>query len=78
VVALTWTSEQRLEQGLDYMREHGIQRTMKGMNAFLKWIQNDIVIEERTHIEEHGIDKPTLRIEIAKIAKSWYIGRLHQ
>jgi hypothetical protein len=78
VVALNWTSEQRLEQGLDYMREHGIQRTMKGMNAFLKWIQNDIVIEEKTYIDEHGIDKPTLRIEVAKIAKPWYVGRLHQ
>jgi hypothetical protein len=76
VVALAWTSEQRLEQGLDYMREHGIQRTMKGMNAFLKWIQNDIVVEEKTHIEEHGIDKPTLRIEVAKIAKPWYISQL--
>lgn len=77
-VALTWTSEQRLEQGLEYMREHGIQRTMKGMNAFLKWVQNDIVVEEKTFIEEHGIDKPTMRIEVAKIAKPWYNGRLER
>jgi hypothetical protein len=76
VVASIWTSEQRLEQGLDYMREHGIQRIMKGMNAFLKWVQNDIIIEEKTYIEEHRIDKPTLRIEVAKIAKPWYISRL--
>jgi hypothetical protein len=77
-VAQIWTSEQRLEQGLEYMREHGIQRTMKGLNAFLKWVQSDIVVEEKAYVDEHKIDKPTLRIEVAKIAKPWYIGRLNQ
>jgi hypothetical protein len=75
-VAKIWTSEQRLEQGLEYMREHGIQRTMKGFAPFLKWIQNDIVVEEKGYIDEHGIDKPMLRIEVAKIAKPWYVERL--
>jgi hypothetical protein len=75
-VTKIWTSEQRLEQGLEYMREHGIQRTMKGFSPFLKWIQNDIVVEEKRYIDEHGIDKPMLRIEVAKIAKPWYVERL--
>jgi hypothetical protein len=75
-VARIWTSEQRLEQGLEYMKEHGIQRTMKGFSAFLKWVQNDIVVEEKRYVDEHGIDKPMLRIEVAKMAKPWYLERL--
>ncbi|KAH3975560.1 hypothetical protein HBI70_108490 [Parastagonospora nodorum] len=76
-VAQMWTSEQRLEQGIDYLREHGIQRTIKGLNAFLKWVQNDIVVEEKAYVDEYGIDKATLRIEVAKIAKPWYLERLN-
>lgn len=75
-VAGIWTSEQRLEQGLEYMREHGIQRTKKGMGAFLKWVQSDIAVEERGYIAEQGVDAPMLRIEVAKIAKGWYVARL--
>ncbi|KAH7380220.1 hypothetical protein DE146DRAFT_681986 [Phaeosphaeria sp. MPI-PUGE-AT-0046c] len=75
-VAEIWVSEQRLEQGLEYMREHGIQPTKKGMGPFLKWVQNDIAVEEKGYIAEHGVDAPTLRIEVAKIAKPWYTARL--
>jgi hypothetical protein len=77
VVAKIWTSEQRLEQGLEYMKEHGIQRTMKGFSPFLKWVQNDIAVEEKVYIAEHKIDAPMLRIEVAKLAKPWYIERLN-
>jgi hypothetical protein len=76
VVARIWTSEHRLEQGLEYMKEHGIQRNMKGLTPFLKWVQNDIVVEELGYINEHKIDKAMLRIEVAKIARLWYKERL--
>jgi hypothetical protein len=76
-VAKIWTSEQRLEQGLDYMKEHGIQRIMKNFSPFLKWVQNDIVVEEKRYIAEHKIDALMLRIEVAKIAKPWYVERLN-
>ncbi|OAK95330.1 hypothetical protein IQ06DRAFT_58484 [Phaeosphaeriaceae sp. SRC1lsM3a] len=75
-VAAIWTSEQRLEQGLEYMREHGIQRTKKGLGPFLKWVQNDIAVEEKVYIAEHGVDTPMLRIEVAKIARGWYARRM--
>lgn len=75
-VAAMWTSEQRLEQGLEYMREHGIQRTKKGMGVFLKWVQSDIAVEERGYISEHGVEGGSLRIEVAKIARPWYCGRM--
>jgi hypothetical protein len=58
------------------MREHGIQRNMKGLAAFLKWVQRDIATEEKGYIDRYGIDGAMLRIEVAKIARVWYVERL--
>lgn len=71
-VAKIWTSERRLQQGLDYMEEMQAKKDMKGLSAFLKWVQNDILVEEKEYIKEHGVDAVDLRIEISKIAKKWY------
>jgi hypothetical protein len=75
-VARVWASEQRLEQGLEYLQEIGTKREMRALSMFLKWVQNDIMVEEKGCIAEQKIDKQTLNIEIAKIAKVWYIQRL--
>ncbi|KAH7068093.1 hypothetical protein BKA63DRAFT_105997 [Paraphoma chrysanthemicola] len=75
-VAKVWTSERRLEQGLEYLDEMSVKRDMKGLSTFLKWVQHDIMIEEQGYIAEHKIDKQMLNIEIAKIAKAWYFPRL--
>jgi hypothetical protein len=75
-VAKMWCSDQRMGQGLDYMEEKGIKRNMKGLTQYLSWVQNDILIEEKGYIAEHKIDVPSLKIEIAKIAKPWYTDRL--
>jgi hypothetical protein len=75
-VAKVWCSEQRMEQGLECMEEKGIKRNMKGLTQYLRWVQNDILIEEKGYIAEHKIDVPSLKIEIAKIAKPWYTDHL--
>jgi hypothetical protein len=75
-VAKIWTSDSRLEQGLDNLRERHIKRNTRGLGAFLKWVQNDILVEEKTYIAEHKIDVPTLKIEISKVAKEWYGERM--
>lgn len=75
VVAQIWCSEQRLEQGLDILREKSIARNLRGLGDYLKWIQNDILVEEKGYIQQQKVDEATLKIEIAKIAKSWYLSR---
>ncbi|KAH8724069.1 hypothetical protein GQ44DRAFT_288134 [Phaeosphaeriaceae sp. PMI808] len=75
-VAKTWTSQARLEQGLEYLKEYDVKPDIKGLTQFLKWIQNDVAVEEKGWITAHKIDSPSLRIEIAKIAKPWYVQRL--
>ncbi|KAI4672980.1 uncharacterized protein J4E78_001483 [Alternaria triticimaculans] len=77
-VAVAWCSQQRLDQGWDVLREKGVQRGVRALGDFLKWIQHDILEEEKGHIKEHGVDEAALKIEIAKIAKPWYRAKLRE
>ncbi|KAF2126953.1 hypothetical protein P153DRAFT_368974 [Dothidotthia symphoricarpi CBS 119687] len=71
-----WCSEQRLEQGWDILREKSFEQGMRGLGEFLKWMQRDILVEEKTYIVEHKVDEAMLRIEIAKIAKPWFMAQI--
>ncbi len=65
-----------MQQGWDYLTEIGVKRDMKGLGRFLKWLQDDVLLEEKGYIEEHSVNEGMLRIGIAKIAKIWYIRRV--
>ncbi|KAF2123143.1 hypothetical protein BDV96DRAFT_562015 [Lophiotrema nucula] len=75
-VAKAWCSEQRMEQGWDYLRERGLPQSMKGIGTYLKWVQNDILIEEKGYIEENKVDEAMLRTETIAIAKPWFFRRM--
>ena len=75
-VATIWCTEERLQQGWDYMEEVGLLRDIKGLGRYLKWIQTDILTEEKGYLEEARVDEGILRVSIAKIAKVWYISRV--
>ncbi|KAI4962106.1 hypothetical protein J4E86_001138 [Alternaria arbusti] len=77
-VAAAWCSQQRLEQGWDVLREKDVERDVGALGDFLKWIQYDILEEEKGYIKEHGVDEAALKIEIAKIAKPWYRAKLRE
>jgi hypothetical protein len=69
-------TEVRLEQAWDYLAEMGITRDKKAIGQFLKWICNDVQVEERTEIEVGGIDGKVLNKEIGVLAKPWYFERV--
>ncbi|KAF2865437.1 hypothetical protein BDV95DRAFT_586395 [Massariosphaeria phaeospora] len=69
-VAKAWCSGQRLEQGWDILEEN--ERNKKGIGKFLRWVQDDILLEEKGYIEEHQIEATLLKYEISAIAKPWY------
>lgn len=77
-VAAAWCSQQRLEQGWDVLREKGIERDARALGDFLKWIQCDILVEERSYIRNNAVDEAALKSEIARIAKPWYRARLRE
>jgi hypothetical protein len=74
-LAKGWCSEQRLEQGWDYLKEIGKERNMERLRDYLKWVQNDVLIEEKGYVKEHKVDEQMLRMEIMKVAKPWYVTR---
>lgn len=75
-LARAWVGEQRLEQGWDYLREMGMERNLQGIGEFLKWVQNDVLVEERGYVQENEVDEGMLRMEIMKVAKPWFLERV--
>jgi hypothetical protein len=71
-----WCSTQRLEQAWDVLREKGVERENAGLDTFLRWVQEDIVVEEKGQIGEGKLAEGQLRTEITKIAKPWYFRRV--
>jgi hypothetical protein len=74
--AVAWCTRERLQQGWDYLKEIRMKRDMKALGTYLKWMQNDILVEEKGCIEEQGVDEGMLRVGIAKIARLWYLQRV--
>lgn len=76
MAAQSWCGTLRLEQGWDVLREKGIKRDAQGLGAFLTWIQQDILVEEKQSMQRAEIDEAVLKKEIARIAKPWYKARV--
>ena len=70
-------TEPRLEQGWQYLAEMGIERSMMGLGAYLSWVVKDIAVEEKSEIEELGVEK-LWKGEVSRIAKEWYLRRLKE
>ncbi|KAJ8119131.1 hypothetical protein OPT61_g16 [Boeremia exigua] len=68
-LAALWSTEERMQQGWAFLAEVGVKRDMKGLARFLKWVQSDVLIEEKGYIEDNDVDEGMLRIGVAKIAK---------
>ena len=67
-------TENRLEQGWDLL----LPKNNSGLGAFLKWVMDDCMVEERLEMENLGISKNKLGPIIVAIAKPWYFKRLAQ
>ena len=65
-------TERRLEQGFEYLREMGLRPDKKNKATYVRWLQNDVLVEEQTEIEAVEISKVELKSEIARIAKNHY------
>jgi hypothetical protein len=71
-------TEPRLEQGLDYLRETGVERSKRGVSTFLSWLNEDIEIEEKREIEQLGVDKRLLKQQVVAIGRTWYFRLLQE
>lgn len=69
-------TENRLKQGLDFLREGNIVVDMKATGDFIRWVYNDVVKEESDVIEASGIDVKDIGGLVAKATKQWYFEQI--
>lgn len=65
-------TEQRLNQGIEKLKEMGYELSKKSTGHFLKWIQDDINRENKDMLETSGIDIKNINSEIQRSAKEWF------
>ncbi|KAH7393658.1 hypothetical protein BKA64DRAFT_676666 [Cadophora sp. MPI-SDFR-AT-0126] len=71
-------TEMRLQQGWDYLGEMGIERGTKGVPHMMKWVCDDVMIEEKMKMEELGVDKKSLRKAVGEIARNWFLKKVSE
>jgi hypothetical protein len=69
-------TESRLSQGLQYMKENGLELHQKNTGIFISWVVKDILKEESDTIEKNGIDMKKANSQIAFKAKAFLFNSL--
>ena len=65
-------TEERLEQGIAYLKEMEIPLIDKSTPHFLRWVVNDILKEETDTIVGNNLDSKKVNQEVSKRARIWY------
>lgn len=64
----------RLEQGLTKLQEMGLDPTdTKNTGEYLRWITNDVLREENDLLIASQLDVKTVKTEIAKVARTFFL-----
>jgi hypothetical protein len=71
-------TENRLNQGIEYLNEMKIPLEMKSTGDFLKWIFNDILAEESDTLEENGLTRKDIGTPISRRAKEFWVKKLDE
>ncbi len=65
-------TENRMRQGLDYLREQQLTTDMKNIGTFLKWLVSDIIKEEKDTMEKSNIDPKDIGRPVQSKARTWF------
>lgn len=68
----TIVGEPRLEQGLDHLRQLGLDFDRKNLGVFIKWVYNDVIKEELDTIMGNGFEPKDISGEISNKARLWF------
>lgn len=70
-------SERRLQQGLEYLEEMGMDTTKKTCTGdFIKWLSKDVMVEEALEIKKLGVPDHWVTTEVRMIAIAWFKKRI--
>lgn len=65
-------TENRLRQGLEYLKEMKIEISPKSTGDFIRWVHNDILKEESDIMNASGISEKDLGRLVSVKAKTWF------
>lgn len=65
-------TEERLQQGIDYLKEMQYEVTQKSTGHFIKWIMSDIFKEEADTIVANSLDAGMVGKQASNEARKWY------
>jgi len=68
----TIVAEPRLLQGLDYLRQEGLEISRKNLGTYLKWLFNDVIKEELDTIMGNGFEPKEISGAISKKGRDWF------
>lgn len=71
-------TDNRLQQGLDYLAEQNITLELPNIGTYLRWVFNDIIKEEADTIAENGFEQKELGKPISDIAKRYFMIALNE
>lgn len=74
----TVVTKNRLQQGIDYLKEQRLDVEIKNIGVFLKWVAEDSIREEEDILIESGLDKKEVTPAISQFAKKWFFEKLKE
>lgn len=69
-------TNERLEQGISYLKEQELDIEPKNLGTFLKWIANDIQTEESDIFESRQVTWKTFAKHLNQEARNYFFKRM--
>jgi len=69
-------TENRLKQGLDKLKEMGLEATSQNTGAFLKWVMSDAITENLETLSESGLTTKDVSGKLANKAREFYLSKV--
>ena len=71
-------TENRLNQGLEYLKENHLELDTKNIGTFIKWIVSDVMKEEIDTIRENSLSEKGIPKLIGNKAKKWFFNKMKE
>ncbi len=69
-------SDNRLQQGVSFMKENNIEAEPKNIGEFLRWIVTDVLKEESDTIRDNNLEENKVKKAIVNKARVWYLNQI--
>lgn len=73
-------TENRLNQGIEYLKEMNKELDISSMGDFLRWLANDVLKEEQDVIIENGLDNDLKAImkSVSSKGRTWFMDKINE